>query len=244
MVAFNSVVPARRVDSARGMGWWTDAWALFMKNPGIWIVFALAMMGMFVLLALIPVIGHLAASLLAPVIVGGWLLSMRKSESGDRSEFADLFACFTDNEKLTPLLIIGACILVASLVIGLVTAALGMGALMGGAGSALLGSSVGVAAGMVGSLLAILVAAILGAVVGAAMWFAPALVVFQKIAPIEALKASINATLQNLMPFLVFGVIYLIAAALATLLFGLGWILLVPLSMLAMYVSYKDVFGN
>ena len=235
---------ARKVESSRGLAWWSEAWALFLKNPGLWIVFALIMLVIFIVLSLIPIVGGLAASLFVPVFGGAWLLAVRKAESGARPEVADLFACFQDKEKLTPLLILGAVMLVASLVIGLVVAALGMGAVVGGTGAGLLGSTGGLMAALAGGSAAMLIALVVGAVIAMAMWFAPALVVFRNVPPIEALKASVEASLQNWLAFLVFGVIYLIGASLSTLLFGLGWILLVPLSMLAMYQSYKDVYGD
>jgi hypothetical protein len=246
-----TTVRARKVDSARGLRWWTDAWALFTRNPGMWIVYALAIMILFVLLAMIPVVGSLAGSLLAPVLIGGWLLALRNSDAGGKIEFGDLFACFRDKERLTPLLIVGAWFVVANLVIGIVLAALGLGSMMGGIGgigglaSGHGGFALTALAGVfLALLIALLIALILAAVVATAMWFAPALVVFRNVPPVEALKESVNASLANWMPFLAFGVIYLIAAAFATLLLGLGWILLAPLSMLTMYVSYKDLYDE
>jgi uncharacterized membrane protein len=41
-----------------------------------------------------------------------------------------------------------------------------------------------------------------------------------------------------------YGVLYLVAAMLASIPMGLGWIVLFPLVMLSMYVSYLDVFGS
>jgi len=76
------------------------------------------------------------------------------------------------------------------------------------------------------------------------IWFATALVVFRNVAPVEALKASFAASLKNAVPFLAYGVLYLVAAIVASIPFGLGWILLVPVLMLTMYVSYKDVFAS
>lgn len=239
-----ATVRARKVDSARGLGWWTDAWALFTRNPGMWIVYALAIMILFVLLAMIPVIGSLAGALLAPVLIGSWLLALRNSEAGGKVEFGDLFACFRDKERFTPLLIVGAWVVAANLVIGVVLAALGMGSMMGGIGGIVSGHGGFALTALAGGLLALLIAVMLAAVVATAMWFAPALVVFRNVPPVEALKESVNASLANWMAFLVFGVIYLIAAAFATLLLGLGWILLAPLSMLTMYVSYKDLYDE
>jgi uncharacterized membrane protein len=76
-----------------------------------------------------------------------------------------------------------------------------------------------------------------------AMWFAPALVVFDNLAPVEAAKASFAASLKNLVPFLLFGVLYIVAAVVASIPFGLGWVVLVPLVGLCAYVSYQDVFA-
>jgi uncharacterized membrane protein len=77
-----------------------------------------------------------------------------------------------------------------------------------------------------------------------AIWFAPALVALGGVAPIDAIKASFAANLKNLLPIAVFGVLYLVAAVVASLPMMLGWILLMPLVMLAAYVSYRDVFGR
>jgi len=66
--------------------------------------------------------------------------------------------------------------------------------------------------------------------------------VFRNMPPVDALKASITASLKNIMPFLVYGLIYIVAAIVASIPFGLGWVVLVPVLLLTAYVSYKDVF--
>jgi uncharacterized membrane protein len=77
-----------------------------------------------------------------------------------------------------------------------------------------------------------------------AIWFAPALVVLRNVAPVEAMKASFAACLKNTVPLLVYSVLYLVAAIVASIPFGLGWIVLMPVLMLTLYVSYKDIFGD
>lgn len=230
------------VDAGRGTGWWSEAWALFTKNAGMWIVLALILLGIFVVLSLIPFLGSVAASLLAPVFVGGWLLAARKVETGAALEVGDLFAGFKD--KLTPLLVLGALLLVATLVIAAAVGALGFGAFMGMMMGGAQRSAGGVAAAMGAGMLALLVGLALGLVVAMAIWFAPALVVFRNVAPVDALKASVSASLKNIVPFLLYGVIYIVAAIVASIPFGLGWIVLVPVGLLTVYVSYKDVFGE
>jgi len=227
---------ARSVDAGRGVGWWTDAWALFMKNAGMWIVLALIMLVITFVLALIPFLGGLALCLLFPVFSGSWMLAARKLESGGTLEVGDLFVAFT-GDKLTSLVVIGALVLAVSIVIGIVAFFLGLGAVFGAAA----GSSTG---GFISGMLAVLISLAIGFVAGMALWFAPALVVLRGMAPVDALKASFGGSLKNIVAFILFGIVYIVAAIVASIPFGLGWIVLVPLLMLTMYVGYKDIFNG
>ena len=93
-------------------------------------------------------------------------------------------------------------------------------------------------------LLALLVGLALGLLLTMATWFAPALVVFRQLPPLEAVKASFAASLKNIVAFLLWGVIYIVAAIVASIPFGLGWIVVGPLVILTAYTSYQDVFGG
>ena len=53
-----------------------------------------------------------------------------------------------------------------------------------------------------------------------------------------------SASLKNFVAFLLYGVLYIIAAIIASIPFGLGWIVLIPVVMLSLYVSSSDVFGG
>lgn len=239
-IAINPAAP-RAVDAGRGLSWWSEAWALFMKNPGMWIVLALIAIVIFVVLGFIPFLGAIASALLWPVFSGGWLLASRKVEGGGALEVGDLFSGFKD--KLTPLLVIGALLLAAGIVIFLVAGVLGFGAVMGAVAGGMQGSAGGMMAAMGAGMLALLVALALGMLIAMAVWFAPALVIFHDVAPVAALKTSFAACLKNVVPFLLYGIIYVVAAIVASIPFGLGWIVLIPLLLLTAYTSYKDVFG-
>jgi uncharacterized membrane protein len=235
-------IEPKGVDAGRGIGWWSDAWALFAKNAGMWIVLALISFVIFVVLSVIPVLGAIAASLLTPVFVAGWMLAARKLDTGGSLAVGDLFSAFQD--KLTPLLVLGALLLAASVLIFLAVGALGFGAVMGTMAGGSQNSVGGVMAALGTGMVALLVGLALGALVAMAFWFAPALVVFRNVAPVDAVRASFAANLKNLPAFLVFGVVYFVAAIVASIPFGLGWVVLVPLSVLTVYVSYRDVFGE
>ena len=76
----------------------------------------------------------------------------------------------------------------------------------------------------------------------AAYWFAPALVVFRDVAPLEAMKASFFACLKNLLPFLVYGVILFVLCLIAMIPIGLGMLIMVPVMMGSIYASYVEIF--
>jgi len=155
----------------------------------------------------------------------------------------DLFTCFK-GEWLNPLLLLGAMLLGAMLVVGLVAGGLGLGAMFGMFAGGMHRSAGGMMAAMGTGFVALLVALVLATLVTMALWFAPALVVFRKTPPVEAVKLSTAAVLKNVVPFLIYGLIYIVASIVASIPFGLGWIVLLPLSLLTAYVSYRDVFES
>src|SRR5512143_1386183 len=67
----------RTVDGGRGVAWWTDAWALFMKNAVIWVVLGLVLILILFVLAIIPLVGQLASALLIPVFGGSSMTAAR-----------------------------------------------------------------------------------------------------------------------------------------------------------------------
>lgn len=233
---------ARRVDAGRGVSWWTEAWPLFTKSAGIWIVMTLILIVVFIVLGLVPLLGGLAISLLVPVFVGGWMLAAHKLDAGGTIEVGDLFSGF--RQRLSPLLVLGALMLAASLAIGLLAVMLGAGAMVGMMAGGAYQSGGGMMAGLGVGMLGLLLALAVSLVVAMAIWFAPALVVLRNVAPVEAMKASFAACMKNAVPLLVYGVLYLVAAIVASIPFGLGWIVLMPLLMLTLYVSYRDIFGS
>jgi uncharacterized membrane protein len=233
---------SRSVDAGRGLAWWTEAWPLFTRQAGMWIVLSLAAMIVAIVVSLIPLLGALAVSLASPVVAGSFMLAARKVEGGGELAFGDLFAGFRD--KLGPLVIIGVLVLAASLVIGMVVGVVGVGAAIGAAAGGAAHSGAGMAASLGLVVIVVVLAFAAGFVMAMAIWYAPALVVLDDMAPIAAVKASFSASLKNIGAFLVYGLIYIVVAIVASIPLGLGWIVLVPVLVLSIYVSYKDVFTH
>lgn len=233
---------SRSVDAGRGVAWWTEGWALFMRQAGMWVVLGLVLLIVTIVLAIIPILGGLALALLFPVFWGGWMLAARKVEGGGALEIGDLFLGFKD--KLTSLIVIGALVLAAVVVVSVVFMVLGAGAAFGMFAGGSSGSAGGAVAGFFGMILMLLVMLALTFVLSMALWFAPALVVFRDLSPVDAVKASFGAALKNIVPFVLYFVIYIVAAIVAAIPFGLGWLVLMPLVLLTSYAAYKDVFGG
>ena len=95
-----------------------------------------------------------------------------------------------------------------------------------------------------GSLVVLLLATLLGIPLIMGYWFAPALVLFRGDEPFAAMKTSFTACMRNVPPFLVYGLLGILFAIVASIPFGLGWLVLLPVYAASMYASYKDIFGE
>lgn len=234
---------ARTVDPGRGVAWWTEAWALFMRSALLWVALGVILIVGFALIGMVPLLGSLATALLTPVFFAGWLVAARKVEGGGTLEVGDLFTCF-QGDRLTPLIVLGGLFAAATLAMFLVAGALGAGAMFGLMGSGMRHNSGGMMAAMGVGFAALGVFVVFGLLATAALWFAPALVVFRNVAPVDAVMASLRAVVKNVLPFLIYGVIQIVLAIVASIPFALGWLVLLPVMLLTAYVSYRDVFGE
>jgi len=93
-----------------------------------------------------------------------------------------------------------------------------------------------------GALTMLLIVVALFIPVTMAVWFAPALVMLDGIEPWPALKWSFFGCLKNMWPFLVYGLVFFVLAIVASIPFGLGWLLLGPVLIASVYTSYRDIF--
>lgn len=228
---------ARGVDAGRSIEWFKQGWALFTNNPGIWIAITVILMVIFIILSFVPLIGQLAANLLMPVFAAGVLLGCRSLHEGGELRVDHLFAGFKQNAG--NLIMVGVFYLVGVVAIMAVGFVIGGGAAFSGA---MMGRGPGVGMALGGLMFAFLVMFVLMVPLLMAIWFAPALVVFKSIAPLEAMKASFSACVKNLVPFIVFGVISFVATIVAMIPFGLGMLVLVPVLFGSLYTSYVEIF--
>jgi uncharacterized membrane protein len=228
----------RTVPAGHGWSWIAEGWELFKRQPGVWIALIVIAALIFIGLSLIPVLGPLATVVLSPVFAGGIMIGCQKVQQGGELEISHLFAGFREHSgRLVTVgfIYLGLTVAIA-LVVGLVTGA-GMWTLLGGGAD-----PVALGAAGLTILLAMLVMLALMLPVFMAIWFAAPLVVFHEQAAGEAMRNSFFASLKNIGPFIVYSAVLFVAAIVASIPLGLGWLVLGPVIAGSLYTSYRDLF--
>ena len=233
--AFNG--NSRVVPPGNAFDWLRQGWALFAANPGLWIGLTIVLLVIVLGVQIVPLVGTLAAHLLMPVLGAGLLLVCRKIDEGESVQIDDLFAGFKQNAG--PLVMVGVLYMLAMFAIVVIVVVVGGGSVAGGLLSAQ-PAGLGVIFG--GLMLSLLLSLALSVPAVMAIWFAPALVFFNNMQPVEALKASFEACMKNVLAFLVYGLIVLVLAFFAALPVGLGFLVLIPVLAGSVYAAYRDVF--
>ena len=230
-------IAGRTVAAGRGWDWIVEGFALFRKQPGMWILAAVVLGIVFVVLGMIPVFGSLASALVFPIFGGGLMLACKDLHRGTALEIAHLFAGF--RQKTGDLVMVGAFNLIGWVIIVFAVAAVvGGGVFM----SMMRGGVEGEGMSIASLLIAALLVAGLSVPLSMATWFAPALIVLHDVAPRAALKASFYACLRNWIPFLVYSVVLLVLCFVAAIPAGLGFLVLIPVLAASVYSAYRDIF--
>jgi hypothetical protein len=237
----------RSVPAGNGLNWIGTGWGIFTQSPLAWIVCTIIIFVIAIILSFIPILGSLVSYVLYAVFVGGLMMGCQAQHAGRPLEIGDLFAGF--KEKAGPLLIVGLLFVAASFALMAVAGILFVifigssgvfGAMMSGDADSL--ASV-MSAGSVLSLMMIgLVVAALYIPIAMAFWFASTLVALQNASPMTAVRMSFFACLKNFLPFLLYGVVFLVIFVIASLPFGLGLLVAMPLLYASSYAAYRDIF--
>lgn len=228
-----------RVPPGRTLEWLGAGWRAFITNPAVWVVQTVILIVILSALGFVPFLGWAAAPLAFPVLVGGMLAGAHALDRGEPLRIDHLFDGV--RRHAGNLLLIGAFHLFGALFAGLIAAAIGGSAMLTGA---LVGAFPGMGLTAGGVMLAVVVFTVLWVLLLMALWFAPALVMLQDVAPLDAMKLSAQACLTNLLTFVVFGALLYVLTWVAMLPAGLGMLVLVPVLAGALHAAWLDTFVN
>ncbi len=226
-------IPARQ-----GGTWIKDAFALFRQQPLPWIVltgtWGLLMFGSL----LLPVVGVMVA-VLQPAFFAGFALACRAQEQGGTVTAGYLFAALRFNPR--PLVMLGVAIVLIDLLLLVL-----LQFLMDTPPPPLVAADASPMERMQAlvngreSLLMIFFAA--DSLLRALLWFVAPLLAFSRMSTWHAVRWSVYASLSNLAPLSVFGLLMMLVFVVAAVPAGLGLMVALPLLAIANYTSYRQVF--
>lgn len=227
----------------RGWGLFGRGWNTFKTD---WVTWVLSFVIFFVIsfvLNLLPLVGGLLMAVITPALLAGFLKIAHDLEAGETVSVGHLFQPIQDHERRVPLLLLGLVALLAAIVMAVVLVlfvggAAHMGGADGGMGQPMAFPLAGV--GFFGLILILL----LYLVVFAVLAFSIPLVYFRGLAIGDAIGASVKGTLANLGPLVIFSLIYFLLAFLAMIPFALGFLVLGPVVLAALFGAYSEIFGG
>ncbi len=236
----------QKMSAARGWTWVKQGYQLIMRNPLMAISLALiAALVLFVALKL-PLFGPLVAVLLMPVIMAGYMRVCRALEEDEEIELTHLFDGF--HKHASRLVALGGFTIGGLFGASAVMVMIGGEALTtllenfqaGNDPQALAQAMWTAGSGVAFSLL---VGFTLVCLLMLALQYAPMLVYFNDVKPVAALRASLAGSLRNIIPYIVYSIIMQVVALVLSLLpFNLGMVVLLPLGLTSLYVSYRNIF--
>jgi uncharacterized membrane protein len=192
---------AKSVNAAMGWSWVKCGWNLFARDFGTWFLMFLALIVISIAVNFVPFIGPLAMAVIMPVFLGGYMYASRELDNGSNISIGSLFQGFRDKARMNKLLVLGVIYLAIEILL-----TIAMFSMLGGTAMMSMDDSgqidpatITMSAGMAIGMLLVMLG---GIVISMGFFFAPALVMLDDMAPVDAIKTSFSACLSNILPML------------------------------------------
>lgn len=232
---------AQDVPANHGWTWIKQGFALFRKAPLMWwVILGLWFLGYLILKAVFGTLGEVAFGLVYPTLSAGLMQGCHALENGEELEPAHIVAGFKNN--FGQLLVLGLLTLVAGLAIGWM-----IGQILPADPEKLKllqtpGADLRPVLPWLLTLLALQMAVSIP--IFMAIWFAPALLVFNQMSAIDAIRWSFYACIANIGAFTIYGLASFGLFIVASIPLGLGLIVMIPTLVASTYSSYRDIFSE
>jgi len=256
----------RKCNPLYGYRWFRQGIALFMRQPWPWLALVSASFLVTLLVSTLPVLGLIAIFLLLPGLAAGFMVGARAVSRGEMLQFPQLLAGFRQMPR--PLVAVGGINFLITLM-GMLVISLGWGDELAKLLELMRSTTPDEQAinlALRELTVPFLLSLALMLPLSMASWFAPALIVFKNQGAKSAMLLSLQASIRNFWPFLVYGVLLFALDAVVslalrfvlgaleqlageTVMESFGMLLTFPIvcaffaiMLGAMYVSYEDVF--
>lgn len=265
----------QKVSASKGWKWISSAAKLFFGAPLKWLAMGIIAVVISFPVLLIPIIGSLIYYIPIMIFAGGFMIAAQQQMEGNSLEIKYIFSGFSQNRN--QLALVGIFYVIGMFAIGLVSAILFLVTFGSGFLPLLMGEApdpeimAGSLDNMMTFVIIILVATGLTIPMVMAIWFSAPLVSLGNRKALQALKQSFQACIKNILPFLVYGLAFLVIGVIFMAAFSalMGFItylmadggslfaiilpfvfmmfLGLPLMMisgLSVYVGFLDIFSN
>lgn len=231
----------KSTEASRGAAWLIEGFEYFRRNALAWIGIVLIIIVISIASGVIP-LAALVLQFLTPVFMGGLIMGCREISQGGGLKVNHLFAGFS--EYAGKLVLLGVLYTIGVIMITMLIV-ITVFFFLGGVEyfqTVMSGETNLVQQHMTNLLLVLLVALLIYVPLLMGFWFAPALVVLEDMAPLQAIRDSFIGCLKNVVPFLLYGIVGLVFSILASIPLGLGWFILMPMIIASIYIAYCDIF--
>jgi len=228
---------------SHGLHWWSEGWSIFTAAPLTWIAIIVTSVVIMAVTGIIEVVGMIAGVVLTPILYAGLMLGAHAVGTGWPLEFGHLFSGF--RQRVGSLVAVGVLTTLLSVVAILIVALFFGTSLMSMMALATLDPAIlARSTGLLVAVVALTAVLLLLLPLSMAWYFAPALIAIDEQGPMAAMGSSLMGCLRNALPLLIYGLIFIVLAILATIPIGLGWLVLLPVAITSTYAAYRDIFHD
>ena len=233
----------KTVALAQVMQWYRFGYELWYRYKWQWLLVSLFCLLMLIGVAIIPLVYWLMY-VVFPLVLAALLYMARKSVQGHEPSLEQFAFILGLTEQRTQLLLMGLGLAALMLLVNLSGRLLEPPALLNYTLEELAQAKRGIEAShsFVTTLLNTLIKIAAVCFVTLVLLFAPALILFRKVPAGLAVKSSLKAFWLNKGALVFFLFIQTMLTLLALLPFGLGLLVLLPITVLALYRAYTEIF--
>ncbi len=222
----------QKLRAAHGWKWIKDAYSMFKEHPWRWMGAFSLLYFIIVLCNMIPFLGIFVGYMILPVFTGGLMIGAQEQNKGGIFRIGHIFAGFSTNRN--HLLLLGVLMTMGLfLCFSPVLLFFGMSFFTGGFTPETMSN-----VNMAMFPITILISLGLSIPMYMAIWFAPPLVAVNGHNAWTSLKLSFQACKKNMLPFLVYGLAFMVFFGVISGIFGIGAAIILP------QFSSPETFGT
>ncbi len=225
----NKVIICNSVATLNGASWIVDGFKNFATSPFTWLLAVFLYLLMLGTLSMLPFVS-IISTIIAPIFMAGLMICAKQNKYNQQFSINNLFDGFRLNGgKLAGL---GAIYFGMIILIFMVFGAIMLVMVFSNVANieSLADPSNFSANTVLIFLLFLLIALAIMIPIIMAFWFAPALVIFHNIEIFDAIKLSFTGCMKNVMPYLIYSIVYIVVYLLA----------IIPVAILAIFLDTND----